>query len=126
VTRDKDERRLLLIKRDLDRIDLTVRSRSPDAFFKDEDVQDAIIQRIYRIADSTSELSAVLQERHPEIPWRKIADTRIVLAHIYSDLELPVLWRTVQDDLPQLRTMVEGELDLHRERSRGDSGGPPR
>ncbi len=120
MTKDKDERRLLLIERDLDRIDKTVRSNPPNAFFDDEDVQDAIIQRLYRIADSASELSSDIKARHPDIPWRKIADTRVVLAHIYPNLEAPVMWRTVQEDRPQLRQMVERELGRSEDRSRGD------
>jgi uncharacterized protein with HEPN domain len=119
VTKDKDERRLLLIQRDIDRIDKTVRSHASDAFFNDEDVQDAIIQRLYRIADSASELSQEIQDRHTDIPWGEIAGTRVVLAHGYARMALPLLWKAVEDDLPQLRAMVDHELRLqrdHRER----------
>jgi hypothetical protein len=63
VTEDKDERRLLQIRSDAERIQSTVKAHGPDAFLEDPDVQDAIIMRLYRISNLTSRLTDELQRR---------------------------------------------------------------
>lgn len=41
MTEDKDERRLLQIRSDAERIQSTIKAHGPDAFLEDADVQDA-------------------------------------------------------------------------------------
>jgi uncharacterized protein with HEPN domain len=54
----------------------------------------------YQIAETTrDELSA--------IPWADIIGMRHRLVHAYFDINLNVLWRTVQDDLPALVAQME-------------------
>jgi uncharacterized protein with HEPN domain len=91
VTEDKDERRLGQIRSDIERVQTTLEAHGHDAFFVDADVQDAVIMRLYRISDLTSRLSDALRDRHPEINWREIRGARNVMAHAYTNLELPTL-----------------------------------
>ena len=117
MTEDKDERRLLQIRSDAERIQSTIKAHGPDAFLEDPDVQDAIIMRLYRISDLTSRLTDALRARHSEINWREIRGARNVMAHAYTNLELPTLWYIVEHDLPSLLTVVDAELDRIRGRS---------
>jgi uncharacterized protein with HEPN domain len=111
VTEDKDERRLRAIRSDIERIQRTLKAHGDDAFLEDADVQDAIIMRLYRISDLTSRLSDALRGRHPEINWREIRGARNVMAHAYTNLELPTLMYVVEHDLPSLLAVVDAELD---------------
>jgi uncharacterized protein with HEPN domain len=40
----------------------------------------------------------------PEIAWIKIRGMRNQVAHFYFDIDLDIIWDTVQDDLPGLIT----------------------
>ena len=51
-------------------------------------------------------LSNLLQERHPDVPWRRIADFRNVAVHEYFSIEWSLVWRLVQDRLPILRPQI--------------------
>ncbi len=47
-----------------------------------------------------------LQERHPEIPWRRVADFRNVAVHECFSVDWSLVWRLVQDRLPMLRPQI--------------------
>lgn len=42
----------------------------------------------------------------PEIEWRRIRAMRSVLAHEYFGVSLDIVWETVVEDLPGLRTRL--------------------
>ena len=47
-------------------------------------------------------------ERHPELPWRNIRGMRNRIAHGYFDINLDVVWDTVQSALPELLDCLPG------------------
>lgn len=71
--------------------------------------RDAVLHRIETLAEATSHLSVELRARHPDIEGRKIVDFRNVLAHGYVRLDLDLVWRSIMQDLPALKTVIEQE-----------------
>jgi uncharacterized protein with HEPN domain len=53
-------------------------------------------------------LSQELKNRHPDIPWSKVAG--IVLRHDYQDVAHDVLWHVVHENLPALDKACCDEL----------------
>ncbi len=43
----------------------------------------------------------------PDMPWEDIIGMRHRLVHAYFDMNLEILWRTVQEDLPVLVSLLE-------------------
>jgi uncharacterized protein with HEPN domain len=69
-----------------------------------------LIQRgIEIISEASRHLPARLKERHPEIPWTKVAGIGNVLRHGYEDIAAPVLWKLVREDLPVLEQACHAE-----------------
>ena len=64
--------------------------------------QNAIIKCIEVIGEAASRLSGEFKETHQEIAWHEVVGMRHRLVHAYFDIDLGVLWKTVQDDLPAL------------------------
>jgi uncharacterized protein with HEPN domain len=79
-------------------------------FAKDEKTQYAVIRAIEVIGEAAKMIPDDLRGMYPEIPWREITGTRDKLIHGYFGVNLSVVWRTIQEDLPslaeQLRTLL--------------------
>jgi uncharacterized protein with HEPN domain len=62
------------------------------------------------ISEASRRLPDDLKARHPEIPWRQVADIGNILRHEYQRIAPDVLWRLAQDDLPPLDRACRTEL----------------
>ena len=85
------------------------------AFNDDLDRQDATLRRLQTLSESAQRLSAELKERHSTVPWAQIAGMRNRLVHVYLDVDLDVVWNTLEAGLPPLRAVVDEELARLRE-----------
>ena len=81
-----------------------------ERFLADEDAFDAGLRRLHTIAESTQRLSNELKDRHPEIPWARIAGFRNRIVHAYMDVDPDLIWSVIRDELPALVRLAAGEL----------------
>ncbi len=66
-----------------------------------------------QICEHLSKLRKQFENQYPEIPWDKIYDMRIVLAHMYVTVDCDIVYKTVKNDLPALRKqLVKIKSDL--------------
>jgi hypothetical protein len=73
-------------------------------------VQDAAIRNFEIIGEATKQLSQAAKEKHPEVAWREVAGFRDVLIHNYMGVNPRRVWNTVEQNLPELRGVVEEML----------------
>lgn len=79
-------------------------------FSTDDLLQNAVLYRLATLAEATAKLPADLRDRHPQIPWRDITYFRNRVAHGYLALDLDLVWRVIEFDLPSLKQTVDKEL----------------
>lgn len=70
----------------------------------------ALVQCIAIIGEAASRITAAFQQQYPQVPWGDIIGMRNRLIHAYFDVNLDILWNTVQDDLPSPMTQLEAIL----------------
>lgn len=70
-------------------------------------IQDAVIRNIEIIGEATKKISKQFTQLHPEIPWQDMAGMRDKLIHDYLDVDLEVVWKTVESDLPLLKELIQ-------------------
>ena len=80
-----------------------------ERFLSDVDLQDMVVRRVEIIGEAIRNIPKEFREKHPEIHWKGPADMRSQLAHVYFDIDLDIVWDTVQNDLAPLK---EGVLKL--------------
>jgi uncharacterized protein with HEPN domain len=101
-------------------VETFVRDSSPSAFLTDAKTSFAVRYALLSISEATRRLSSDLKARHPDIPWRGIADLGNVYRHEYHRVSDAVVWRTATD---ALRPLVEA-MRSERSRSRADPADP--
>jgi uncharacterized protein with HEPN domain len=55
-------------------------------------------------------LSNELKARHLQIPWREMAAAGNFYRHNYEDVRPQRVWKTLHEDIPPLRAVIEQEL----------------
>jgi uncharacterized protein with HEPN domain len=79
------------------------------AFIADRRTQQAVILNIVVIGEAATRLlqaHGTFLDHHPQIPWRSMKGMRNRIAHGYFDIDLDVVWETVQTALPDLLTRL--------------------
>lgn len=74
-------------------------------FLDDKRTQQAVIMSLIIIGEAATKLMdqcPKFVELHPEIPWRNMRGMRNRIACGYFDINLDVVWDTVQSALPDL------------------------
>jgi uncharacterized protein with HEPN domain len=69
--------------------------------------QSAVTRQIEIVGEAARRISIETHETIPSIPWAKIIGMRNRLAHEYDDLDLELLWDTIELALPKLITALE-------------------
>ena len=82
-----------------------------DQFREDPKTIAAVERELLIISEAAIRLGAAAESRCPGAPWRDIRGMGNWLRHQYDQIQLPVIWRTVEADLPHLRATVRAVLD---------------
>lgn len=75
-------------------------------FHTDRRTNLAVVRALEIMGEAARHIPANIRRDYPEIPWQDIVDMRNKLIHEYFGVDLEVLWRTVQEDLPPLRDEI--------------------
>ena len=67
----------------------------------------ALVKAIEIVGEAASRTTLATQNELPEVPWRSIVGMRNRLVHVYYDIDLDILWQTVQEALPDLLAQLE-------------------
>ncbi|HEY9620023.1 MAG TPA: DUF86 domain-containing protein [Crinalium sp.] len=76
-------------------------------FFSDTQLQDAVIRRLAIIGEAARRVSDSTRQILPTVPWVEISGMRNRLIHEYDDLDLEIIWDTVNRGLPPLIAELE-------------------
>jgi len=62
----------------------------------------SLVKAVEIVGEAANQVSQAAREQLPKIPWADVVGMRNRLVHAYFDINLDILWRTVQGDLPPL------------------------
>ena len=58
------------------------------------------------LGEAVKRLPDDLRNRHPQLPWKKIAGTRDYIAHGYDSVDYEVIWGVLDVEAAKLKTSV--------------------
>lgn len=82
---------------------------SEEKFLASEMVQDAVVRNIEIIGEAARNIMRHHPEfasQHPEVPWSDVYLMRNQVSHGYFSVDLEIVWKTLQRDIPQLERQV--------------------
>lgn len=87
-----------------------------DDFLDDRRTQQAVTMSVIICGEAATKIMESYTDfanSHPEIPWRGMRGMRNRIAHGYFDINLDIVWDTVQTALPQLLQKLATIRDGH-------------
>lgn len=82
-------------------------------FKKTNIVVDAVIRNFEIIGEAAKKIPKTIQEKYPEIPWRKMYGLRNLITHEYFGIDYEMIWEIAKNNLPQnladLQTIIDKE-----------------
>lgn len=81
-------------------------------FERDAKTADAVVRNLIVIGEAARHMPEEIVARHPDIPWRLMADLRNLAVHEYFGVRLVTIWQTLREDLPPLVPLLERLLAL--------------
>lgn len=80
------------------------------AFSADRRTNLTVIRALEIIGEAARHIPASVRRLYPQVPWQDMVAMRNKLIHDYFGVDLEVLWRTVQEDLPRLSDAIRQAL----------------
>ncbi|MCD6455249.1 MAG: DUF86 domain-containing protein [Methanophagales archaeon] len=71
----------------------------------------SLVHLLEIIGEAAVGVSAEFRTKYPNVPWNEIVGMRNRLIHGYYDIDLDIVWRTVEEDIPPLVTELEKIID---------------
>ena len=91
---------------------------SRDEFLADRRTQQAVIMSLVIIGEAATRImdtDTAFAHAHPEVPWQSMRGMRNRMAHGYFDIDLDIVWETVQTALPHLLVQLPSLLQQARQ-----------
>jgi uncharacterized protein with HEPN domain len=75
-----------------------------------EMMRSAVERKLEVLGEAAGDVPAAIQAQHAQIPWRSLIRFRDVLAHHYFGIQDATIWKTIEEDIPQLVQQLKSAL----------------
>ncbi len=103
----KDEALLLDMLIAARKIQRFTASMTQDAFKGNEMIQSAVIREIQVIGEAARMVTDETKAKHTSIEWSAISGMRNRIIHEYFNIDLSIVWETINSDIPALLEQLE-------------------
>ena len=66
----------------------------------------AVLYNLAIIGEAVRSIPPDVETSHPEIPWEDIRGMRNIVIHKYFQVNLSIIWQTIQEDLVSLESSL--------------------
>ncbi len=79
-----------------------VAGKTFEEFCNERKTYSAVIREFEIIGEAVRKLPEDLKQRRSDVEWQDIKDFRNLLIHEYFGVDLEIVWKVIQEDLPGL------------------------
>jgi len=95
----------------IDEIQQFVSTITFDEFKNDQKTVKAVLYNMAIIGEAANSLMPDIEAVYPEIPWIDVRGMRNIVIHEYFQVNLAIIWQTIQEDLPSLALSLRQPLE---------------
>ena len=81
-----------------------------EEFVTDEKTNTAVIHKLEIMGEATKNVPRDVKARHKNVPWSDMARMRDKLSHGYFGIRYEIVWKVIQEKLPEIRPIIENIL----------------
>ena len=78
-----------------------------EEFISDDKTSSAVIRKFEIIGEAVKKIPDEIKIHYPNIPWKEIAGMRDRLIHFYFGVDYKLVWETIKNRLPELKSFIE-------------------
>lgn len=90
----------------IEQIEKYTEDLTAETFHERTIVQDAVIRQLEILGEAASRLSEETRSHYDDVPWQDITGMRNKLIHGYFGVDIDVVWATVIEDDPRLKSRL--------------------
>lgn len=90
----------------LSRIEDYIKNLSLDDLDHDCKTVDAVVRNLEVIGEAARNMPDEVLEQYPNIPWGNMVSLRNKVIHEYFGIDMDILWKTIKEDLPPLKSQI--------------------
>lgn len=76
------------------------------SFESDEKSKRAFVRSLEIIGEASKNITKEFKEKYTDIEWKHMARMRDRLIHHYFGVDYPIVWDTIQNDIPTLKERI--------------------
>jgi len=89
------------------RIQQYIANMTYEEFSSNNMAVDAVIRNFEIIGEAAARISDDIKSVYPQVPWYEMKGMRNIVAHEYFSVDLKIVWKTAQQSIPVLMTMIK-------------------
>lgn len=91
----------------IENIDKFVKGLDFNDFVNDEKTFLAVVRALEILGEAAKKIPDEIRDQYSEIQWKEMSGMRDKLIHEYFGVDADVIWKTIKEDLPKTKIILE-------------------